>query len=182
MNFKNYLKLILPMLTIAGAIGLTIYDASAGTRLSQKNNSDDLQTILGREHLLVTDSDKLQDLQDELIIQRSLRTMELSGSSWAEYKRKAGYFPALQAVPPSYNKMSIDWSRVDYDNPEDFRQIAADVTTTVPTQILVHASHEDSEWGVFFIRMQYKSGDELYGPFLDDVDRVVNDLAIHHNY
>jgi hypothetical protein len=181
MTFKDSLKLALPLLTIAGAISLTIYDASAGTRLSQKNDPKAVQTVLGREHILITDSNKVQDLQDELIIQRSLRTMELTGSSWAEYKRSAGYFPALQAIPPSYNKMNIDWSQLNYDHPEEFILIATDTTTSIPIQILVHSSQQDNEWGVFFIRIQYSSGDELYGPFIDNIDKITKDLAYHQD-
>lgn len=140
-------------------------------RLSEK--------IMGRSLVIVPAEQKLQELQSELIIQRSLRTMALTGSSWTTYKRKDGEFPAFQAVPPSYNKMNIDWTKVNYSDVKNFVVKAMDDSEFNKPKILVPPAFRDvNEWGLFFIQDHYDSGDYLYGPFFDDLDRLVSEVNV----
>jgi hypothetical protein len=138
------------------------------------------ENILGRKLISVPSAQKVKELQQELIIGRSLRTMALRGSSWEQYKNVAGNFPALQSVLPTYNKMDIDWSNFNLQKPSDFVVVASDVTGGIPMEILVHKSmvgEEKNLWGVFLIRMKFDSGDYLYGPFFDDISRLTGEMT-----
>ena len=147
-------------------------------------NRGELATIMNRY-----DQNKIQELEQELKILRSQRTQDLyEYETWEEFRNQFGQFPAFEHIPPSYNKMGIDWSIYKYgeEDMENYEVVAVDNSGQrvggYIYEIIVHknAPNEDDIWGVYLVRAHYSSGTFLYGPFYNDFEVMVDD--IQNNY